>query len=130
MTSCRASTSWIGGTARRRCRRCGGWAARSRRTCTRPRSADDLWLSPAHGRDSLCIGFTWRKKPAEVAALLPRIEEALAPFEPRPHWGKLFALPAADLAARFDRLAEAGDLIARYDPSRKFWNPFLERVFG
>ena len=93
-------------------------------------AADDLWLSPAHGRDSLCIGFTWRKKPAEVAALLPRIEEALAPFEPRPHWGKLFALPAADLAARFDRLADAGDLIARYDPGRKFWNPFLELVFG
>ncbi len=93
-------------------------------------AADDLWLSPASGRDSLCIGFTWRKQPAEVAALLPRIEEALAPFAPRPHWGKLDALPASDLAARFDRLADASDLIARYDPERKFWNPYLERVFG
>ena len=56
------------------------------RTC----AADELWLSPAYQRDSLCIGFTWRNHPAEVAALLPVIEQALAPFEPRPHWGKLF----------------------------------------
>ena len=53
-------------------------------------AADDLWLSPAYERDSLCIGFTWRKHPTEVMALLADIEAALAPYEPRPHWGKLF----------------------------------------
>jgi alditol oxidase len=64
-------------------------------------ASDDLWLSPANERDSLCIGFTWRKHPVEVMALLPKIEAALAAYEPRPHWGKLFVLSDEDLAGRF-----------------------------
>lgn len=56
----------------------------------RTTAADSLWLSPAYDRDTLCIGFTWANHPAEVAALLPVIEEALAPYAARPHWGKLF----------------------------------------
>lgn len=94
----------------------------------RTAAADDLWLSPCYRRDTLCIGFTWRKHPAEVEALLPEIEEALAPFEPRPHWGKLFALSQRDLADRFPRLGDFVDLARRYDPDGKFWNPFLDRL--
>ncbi len=57
------------------------------------------------------------------------IEEALAPFEPRPHWGKLFRLDAAELAPRFPRLPDFLRLARMYDPDGKFWNPFLDRVF-
>ena len=89
-----------------------------------------MWLSPAYERDVLCIGFTWAKHPAEVAALLPVIEEALAPFAPRPHWGKLFDFGADVLAPRFPRLADFKAVRTRYDPERKFWNPFLERKLG
>ena len=32
----------------------------------RTAASDELWLSPAYERDSLCIGFTWRKHPTEV----------------------------------------------------------------
>jgi xylitol oxidase len=92
-------------------------------------AADELWLSPAYRRDSLSIGFTWRKHPAEVDALLPVIEAALAPFEPRPHWGKLFRIGAAELAPRFPRLPDFRQLARTYDPAGKFWNPFLDRVF-
>ena len=67
-------------------------------------AADRLWLSPAFERASLCIGFTWRKHPADVGALLPVIENGAGAFEPRPHWGKLSALPPADVAGRFPRL--------------------------
>jgi xylitol oxidase len=41
--------------------------------------ADDLWLSPANGRDSMAIHFTWRRDRARVDALLPFIEERLRP---------------------------------------------------
>jgi xylitol oxidase len=92
-------------------------------------AADELWLSPAYRRDSLCIGFTWRKHPAEVDALLPAIEGALRPYQPRPHWGKLFRLGAAELGPRFPRLPDFLTLAHKYDPSGKFWNPFLDRVF-
>src|SRR6478752_7198835 len=90
-------------------------------------AADKLWLSPAYQRDSLCIGFTWRKHPAEVTALLPVIEGALRPFEPRPHWGKLFRVEA-ELSPLFPRLPDFLRLAGRYDPLGKFWNPFLHRV--
>ena len=91
-------------------------------------AADELWLSPTYRRDSLCIGFTWRKHPAEVDALLPVIEDALAPFEPRPHWGKLFRIDAAQLAPRFPRLHDFLRLARTSDPEGKFWNPFLDGV--
>jgi xylitol oxidase len=93
----------------------------------RTAAADDLWLSPAYQRDCLCIGFTWRKHPAEVMALLADIEAALGPYEPRPHWGKLFVFTAEDLARRFPRLPDFVDLTWTYDPTGTFSNPFLER---
>ncbi len=89
-------------------------------------AADELWLSPAYQRASLSLGFTWRKHPEEVLALLPAIEEALAPYAPRPHWGKLFA--EKHLQDRFPRLGDFIDLVHEYDPARKFWNPFLDRL--
>ena len=64
-------------------------------------AADSLWLSPFYERDSVCIHFTWKPLGAKVHAVLPRIEAALAPFEPRPHWGKVFI--AVDLAASYPR---------------------------
>jgi xylitol oxidase len=93
----------------------------------RTAAADDLWLSPAYERDCLCIGFTWRKHPTEVMALLADIEAALAPYEPRPHWGKLFMFTAEDLARRFPRMPDFVDLTRTYDPTGTFSNPFLER---
>jgi alditol oxidase len=91
-------------------------------------AADDLWLSPAYHRECLCIGFTWRRHAAEVMALLPAIEAALARYEPRPHWGKLCRLRDADLVARFPRLPEFLALTKIYDPVGKFSNPFLRRL--
>jgi alditol oxidase len=93
-------------------------------------AADAIWLSPAYDRDSACIGFTWRNHPAEVTALLPRVERALAPFEPRPHWGKLSTLTPRDVAASFEMLPAFRDLVTRYDPAGKFSNAFLRRVLG
>ena len=96
------------------------------RTC----AGDDLWLSPAYQRDSLCVGFTWRNHPVEVGALITIIEDALAPFEPRPHWGKLAGFRPDELSERFPRLAEFRSLARSYDPAGKFWNPFLDNVFA
>ena len=89
-------------------------------------ASDDLWLSPAYERDSLCIGFTWRKHPIEVMALLADIEAALEPYEPRPHWGKLFTFKSKDLARRFPRLPDFLELTTTYDPTGKFSNAFID----
>ena len=84
-------------------------------------AADSLWLSPFHERDSVCIHFTWKPLGAKVHAVLPRIEAALAPFEPRPHWGKVFIRSPA---LSYPRLPEFRALRARIDPERVFGNAF------
>lgn len=91
-------------------------------------AADDLWLSPAYGRDTVAFHFTWRKHPAVVTALLPAIEDRLAPFQPRPHWGKVFTLPAEKVRAAYPRLRDFGRLVGRYDPAGKFRNVFLDNI--
>jgi xylitol oxidase len=63
----------------------------------------------------------------EVTALLPRIEEKLAPFGARPHWGKLFTVPPAQLAALYPQLENFRVLARQYDPKGKFRNEFVER---
>ncbi|OLF05578.1 hypothetical protein BLA60_35460 [Actinophytocola xinjiangensis] len=89
-------------------------------------AADDLWLSGAHGRETIAVHFTWRNLPAQVAALLPAVEAALLTLDARPHWGKVFA--TGDLAGRYPRWSEFRALRRDRDPDGRFTNPFLTRL--
>ncbi|MGO4807690.1 FAD-binding protein [Arthrobacter sp. 2MCAF15] len=94
-------------------------------------AADELWLSPNYGRDGIGLHFTWRQDEPAVRAILPLLEAELAPFDARPHWGKLFHAGAAGLAPLYPRFAEFTALAGRLDPDGKFRNAFLDRtVFG
>lgn len=92
-------------------------------------AADELWLSPCYGQACVGLHFTWKKDWPAVQRVLPLIEAALAPFEPRPHWGKLFTLPPAKVQARYPRLADFRALARDLDPQGKFRNAFLDRIF-
>jgi len=94
-------------------------------------AADDLWMSPAYNQDSVAIHFTWKPEWPEVSKLLPIIERELAPFSPRPHWGKLFTLPPAELRSRYEKVPEFIALAKKFDPQGKFRNDFLNtHIFG
>jgi xylitol oxidase len=88
-------------------------------------AADELWMSTCYRQPSVTIHFTWKPDWPAVRRLLPVIEKALSPFQPRPHWGKLFTLPSAELRSRYERLGEFIELAAKYDPKGKFRNDFL-----
>lgn len=96
----------------------------------RTQAADDLWLSMNHQRDSLAIHFTWQPDWEAVRQVLPIIEAALAPFDVRPHWGKLFTMPPAEVASRYWRCNDFRALARRYDPDGKFRNPFVADYLG
>ena len=97
----------------------------------RTTAADELWMSPSFGTRVVCIHFTWKKEWERVRPLLPFIEAALAPFSPRPHWGKLFAMDASVIGPRYSKMADFRALAAKLDPTGKFRNTFLdEKVFG
>ncbi|MFC6089677.1 D-arabinono-1,4-lactone oxidase [Saccharothrix lopnurensis] len=91
-------------------------------------AADTQWLSTVHGRDSVALHFTWRPDEQGVRRVLRRIEDALAPWDPRPHWGKLTEL--TDLGARYPHVDRFVELRDRLDPAGKFGNPFLDRLLG
>jgi alditol oxidase len=100
-------------------------------------ASDEFWMSPCYGRDSIALHFTWKPDWQAVRDLLPKLEAALAPFAPRPHWGKLFSflsssplqgspspVPAA-LRSTYPRYEDFVELANKYDPGGKFRNPFL-----
>lgn len=94
-------------------------------------TADALWMSPQHGQDTLGIHFTWTREPELVTRLAGALEVVLAPFAPRPHWGKRFLAGAATIADRYERLPDFITLAERLDPRGAFRNAWLERhVFG
>ncbi|WES63087.1 FAD-binding protein [Microbacter sp. GSS18] len=97
-------------------------------TEVRTASADDLWLSPAYERDSVIIHFTWYDHPDAVWGLLPAIEDALAPFSARPHWGKVHRFDRAAIERVVPRLADARAVFERLDPDGRFVNDHLVRV--
>jgi len=87
--------------------------------------ADELWLSGAYGRDTIGIHFTWRRDVPAVRALVPTIEAALAPFDARPHWGKVFTAEPEALARVYPRWADFAELRERWDPRGVFRNAQL-----
>jgi alditol oxidase len=94
----------------------------------RATAADQLWLSGSYGRQTLAIHFTWRNMPAEVDAVLPEVEQALAPFGARPHWGKVSHIAPAELARLYPRFTDASAQFERLDPAGRFSNARLERL--
>ena len=94
-------------------------------------AADDLWMSPCGHQDSTTIHFTWKPEWEAVHRLLPQIEQALAPFHAKPHWGKLFTTSHARLAELYPRMRDFQQVLRHYDPGGKFRNAFLNRnIFG
>jgi alditol oxidase len=90
-------------------------------------AADGLWLSPCYCQDSVAFHFTWVADGASVLPVVALLERQLAPFGPRPHWGKLFTTAPEDLRARYERLPDFLGLMRRIDPSGKFRNAWTAR---
>ncbi|MDB5242704.1 MAG: FAD-binding protein [Spirosoma sp.] len=92
---------------------------------------DNLWMSPCYKQPSLAIHFTWKPDWPSVRKVLPQIEQALAPFGARPHWGKLFTMAPATLQSRYEKWPDFLKVLREYDPKGKFRNAFLDKnIYG
>jgi xylitol oxidase len=89
-------------------------------------AADDLWLSPAQGRDTAALHFTWVPDTRAVLPAVAALESALEPFGTRPHWGKVFGTAPAAVASLWPHLPEFAALTLKHDPDGKFRNAMLE----
>ena len=90
--------------------------------------ADELWMSPCYRQPSTTLHFTWKPEWPAVSQLLPLIEQQLAPFHAKPHWGKLFTISPQRLHSLYDRMPEFRKLMTKYDPNGKFRNEYLDKV--
>ncbi|MGW0820237.1 FAD-binding protein [Streptomyces sp. NPDC002845] len=93
-------------------------------------AADAQWLSPAYGRDSVALHFTWVDDRDAVLPVVRRVEDALEPFAARPHWGKVFAVPTALVRGLYPRLGAFRGLADELDPAGKFRNEFVREALG
>jgi xylitol oxidase len=77
----------------------------------------------------VALHFTWVPDEAAVAPVLDAIEEALSPYRARPHWGKLFRMPAATVRGLYERYDDFVALCGRLDPAGRFRNKFVDTYF-
>jgi xylitol oxidase len=89
-------------------------------------AADRLWLSPQYEQDTAALHFTWVKDAAAAERAAAAVEAALAPYEPRPHWGKVFTMAPDVVRGRYPRFDDFRALAGELDPRGAFCNPFLE----
>jgi len=93
-------------------------------------AADGLWLSPAYHRDSVALHFTWIADETAVAPVVAAVEQALAPFDARPHWGKVFSTSPRVVTDEYERWADFTTLAQRFDPDDVLRNELLQDYFA
>jgi L-gulonolactone oxidase len=89
--------------------------------------ADDCWLSPAHERDTVWLACHVNGR-TDHREYFSAVEEVLASYGGRPHWGKLHTRSGPDLAPAYPRFEEFVALRDELDPGRLFGNDYLQRV--
>ena len=92
-------------------------------------AADNLWMSAHYQRDSIGIHFTWKKVDA-VYEMVKVVEAVLAPFNYRPHLGKVFSASPEYLKSVMPKMGEFTELVRQLDPANKFGNAFTDNLLG
>lgn len=90
--------------------------------------ADDIWLSPAYGRDSAFIAaHMYRGMPFQY--YFAKLEEIFRFYQARPHWGKLHTRDADELSALYPHWENFKKVRQTLDPEGMFQNEYLKRLF-
>lgn len=90
---------------------------------------DDVWLSPATGRDTVFVAVhAFRRAPAPE--FFVDAEAVFTGYGGRPHWGKVHSLTGAALAAAYPRLDRWRAVRDRVDPRRLLTSPYLAELLG
>jgi len=90
---------------------------------------DDIFLSPAHGRDSAYIAVhMFNGMPYEN--YFRRVEAICRNHGGRPHWGKMHFLKSNDLAPLYPRWDDFQEQRTRCDPDQIFTTPYLQSILG
>ena len=100
-------------------------------TCRFLPAAYDSYLSPAYGRDTAFITVNFINYFSNYEEFFKQFEQILAPYKPRPHWGKFHYLDEQKvLDAYGENVTKFNNLRKELDPYALFSNGFIDRCFG
>ena len=92
---------------------------------------DNFALSPSGGYDTCWIGtkihFPYYQKP-EYLRYFTLIDEVLAKYNGRPHFGKQFRITTKDFKKVYPRWDEFWSFVDNEDPNKIFENDFIKRL--
>ena len=90
---------------------------------------DDIWISPAYGRDSAFVAIHMYKgmKHEEFFAAM---EEIFQKYDGRPHWGKMHTMSHENVVAAYPNLDKFLQVRQELDPNQMFVNDYLKELFG
>ena len=92
-------------------------------------AADELWMSPHYQRDCIGIHFTWKKVDA-VYEFVKVVEAVLAPFNYRPHMGKVYSASPEYIRSVMPKMSDFVRLVKEIDPMNKFGNAMTDNLLG
>ncbi len=91
-------------------------------------AADDIWLSPFYGRESVTIAIHQYHK-VDTTRLFRNCEAMFRKYAGRPHWGKRHSCGSHEIAAVYPEFERFRALRREVDPAAKFLNAHLRGIF-
>ncbi|WP_299105708.1 D-arabinono-1,4-lactone oxidase [uncultured Tenacibaculum sp.] len=89
---------------------------------------DDVFMSPAYGRDSAYIAcHVYNKK--ECVSYFKALEEVFRAYDGRPHWGKMNTISPQDVQTMYPKFDAFLKLRKEHDPENIFVNTYLKTLF-
>jgi L-gulonolactone oxidase len=92
-------------------------------------AADDIFLSPSHGRETAYIAVHVFQG-MEYEPYFREVEEIMRSLGGRPHWGKIHFQTHRELRDAYPAWGRFASVRARLDPHGRFANAYLDRVLG
>jgi L-gulonolactone oxidase len=90
---------------------------------------DDALLSPAHERPTAYVAVH-QYRGAEWEPYFRAVEQIMADYDGRPHWGKRHFQTAQTLPRLYPRWDDFAKVRGRLDPAGRFRSPYTDRVLG
>lgn len=92
-------------------------------------AADDTYLSPYYGRDSVTISLH-QNAGLPYQGYFDDIEPIFRAYGGRPHWGKKHSLTASQLRDLYPMWDRFMDICQQHDPQGVFMTPYLRRLLS
>lgn len=89
---------------------------------------DDIYLSPAHGRDSAYIACHVHHK-KDCKAYFKALEDIFLAYDGRPHWGKMHTLTRQNLEKTYPKFDAFLTQRATHDPNEIFLTDYMKGLF-